>query len=214
MEDPNVLYLDSRRPEGTPFMARTHHKKIVVAMSQVDTTESGLYLPGSGRMTPDVGTVVDGGPYLDIDGTRMPYYEYLAGDFVACRPQDGHKFWDASCKWAVFGPESKATRRIPVWESVPMALKEDGTVVCKGDWALVRREKAVDPNFVKVRAEYKSVGMLLASGPLCPVKEAKRLVFFVKDTNNDVIYLKNPESWGLTEDDVLLRTKCLQGVWE
>lgn len=133
-----------------------------VAVEMHDSEQrNGIYLPSSGRLTPDVGTVVSVGR-----GTSL-----VPGDHVLCRPNDGASYghfssrdYDPAGNLKLFGiagiaPRTDSSDRgvsepVPWWDSIPATIV-DGEIYPNGPWCKVQRDAFRASGEVKILIQSK-----------------------------------------------------------
>jgi hypothetical protein len=137
VDSPNTLYLPHGPAEAVDVPIKACLPgKIAVLMDSAEKSSSGLYLPASGRLSPDAGIVVASGVDSVPIGTR-----------VLVRP-----FHGLVCEWELFDwvPRGRDVRMLPAqgyhW-SESVVARFDGDVWPLHDWVLIRREQKAHAEF-------------------------------------------------------------------
>jgi len=183
MQHADQLYLGTEFPEWEEIGVSAHSSGLIVSMAK-GKSQGGVLLPTSGRMTPDIGTVLSVGKhYADF---------YQPGDKVAVKPGEGLYYYDWNghdLRFIVDTYDEDGDLTGTVFDYVP--LNKDRAIPT---WALVERVPK-DASMLLLKKEYGDVCRY--RGRLMAYDSAVKLTF------------RNPETWDLTEDHCLIPTVSL-----
>lgn len=190
MQHENQLYLSNDFPQYEDLGVKSPRRGVIVSMCKADN-RGGVFLPSSNRMLPDVGTVISVGEKYGSDKKDCSI-EFRPGDKVAVRPGIGLYFYD----YEGSGHDLRFIQDIEdedediyqyVLDAVPVKLTENG-VSPVSMWLLAQQES-------------KKTDVVLASdiGDGFSINGKK-----IVKTESEPLTFRNPEDWGLNEQDCLV----------
>jgi len=191
MDDARRLYLTKERPEVCAPPCKAGPSTVIVRMSEQDTSQGGIILPFSGRMSYDVGTVVSVGK--KYEGT------FFVGQFVAVRPGDGAETELDGIRYKFVHDrfdQYTGEHLYDVLDQIPIYYHEKPRAC--DTWTLLKP---------KPRATVILTSETVVTD-MAEDENGDNWAFKVED-ENDALGFLNAEAWGLEKNDKVVKETCL-----